>query len=70
MWYFELKAVDANYQNIDASVDKRVVDSLLNSDNIKYLHAEDHKIGLVDKLSEKEKKPSLDFFGLAQHRQP
>lgn len=56
------KTVDANYQNIDASVDKRVVDSLLNSDNIKYLHAEDHEIGLVDKLLEKREKTIIGLF--------
>jgi ATP-binding cassette subfamily B protein len=44
------KHAEQIYQDMDVMVDKRLIDSLLNSENVKFLHAENHEIAIADRL--------------------
>lgn len=44
------KKAEFNYQNLDMKIDKRLVDSLLNSESIKFLGAEDYESKTARKL--------------------
>jgi ABC-type transport system involved in Fe-S cluster assembly fused permease/ATPase subunit len=56
------KTADKEYQAIDIVVDKRVVDSLLNSENIKYLNAEQNELRIADTLFRKREKAIIKVF--------
>jgi ATP-binding cassette, subfamily B, heavy metal transporter len=44
------KQADTAYQNVDNTVDKRVVDSFLNCENIKMFHAEEYESNVASQL--------------------
>lgn len=57
-----LKKRIKNYEDIDIIVDKRVVDSLLNSENIKYLGAEDFESSTANALLRKREDAIIKVF--------
>jgi ATP-binding cassette, subfamily B, heavy metal transporter len=56
------KKASQNYEDLDIIVDKRVVDSLLNSENIKYLGAEDFESSIAGKILKKRENAILKVF--------
>jgi ABC-type transport system involved in Fe-S cluster assembly fused permease/ATPase subunit len=56
------KKADKLYEDIDIVVDKHVIDSLLNSENIKYLGAEDFESSQVNKLLRKREDAIINVF--------
>jgi ATP-binding cassette subfamily B protein len=56
------KKADKIYEDIDIVVDKHVIDSLLNSENIKYLGAENFESSRVNKLLRKRENAIINVF--------
>jgi ABC-type transport system involved in Fe-S cluster assembly fused permease/ATPase subunit len=56
------KKAEKKYQAIDIMVDKRVVDSLLNTENIKFLGAQDFEINTADKLMHQRENAIIQVF--------
>jgi len=56
------KKAETTYQKIDTTVDKQVVDSLLNCENIKFLGAEDFESSKANKLLRKREDSIVNVF--------
>lgn len=56
------KKAEKTYQDVDIIVDKRVVDSFLNSENIKFLNSEQYEAKVADKLFRKREDAIINVF--------
>ena len=56
------KKAEKIYQDVDVVVDKRVVDSFLNSENIKFLNSECYEAEVADKLFRKREDAIINVF--------
>lgn len=56
------KKAEITYQDIDMITDKRIVDSFLNSENIKFLNAEQYEAEVADKLFRKREDAIINVF--------
>lgn len=56
------KKADIHYEQMNAFVDKRIIDSMLNSESIKYLGAETFEIAQVNQLTAQREKAIINVF--------
>lgn len=56
------KKAEKRYQDIDITVDKRLLDSFLNSENIKFLHSEKYEVHIANKLFRKREDAIINVF--------
>lgn len=56
------KKAEKIYQDVDVSVDKRVVDSLLNSENIKFLNALNYEVSVIGEMFLQREKAIMNVF--------